>query len=235
MAGTVVIIPARMGSARLPGKPLADICGRSLILRVLDGVAGSGVSRIVVATDSNRICSEVTAAGYEAVITGPAENGTQRVYAAWKILGSPEGRIINLQGDEPGVDHRWIDALLSVDMDPMTVATLAGKTDMEKAADPSVVKVVFRKDRRALYFSRSIIPWSGEFCFQHVGVYCFTHTSLPVCACSPAGRLSSAEKLEQLSWMENGVDVSVVTGEWNGLGVDTPEDLEEARRWFGNC
>lgn len=224
-----------MGSARLPGKPLADICGRSLILRVLDGVAESGVSRIVVATDSTRIQREVTAAGYEAVITGAAENGTQRVYAAWKILGSPRGRIINLQGDEPGVGPDWIQALISADSDPLSVVTLARKTDREKASDPSLVKVVFRRDGKALYFSRSIIPSNGNILHQHVGVYCFTHESLPVCAGSPMGSLSAAEKLEQLSWMENGVDISVITGEWNGMGVDTPEDLEEARRWFGNC
>ncbi len=90
MAGTVVLIPARMGSTRLPGKPLADICGRPLILRVLHGAAGASPERLAVATDSREIFETVTGAGYESVMTGPAENGTGRVYEAWKKMGSRE-------------------------------------------------------------------------------------------------------------------------------------------------
>lgn len=221
-----------MGSTRLPGKPLADICGRSLILRVLDGAAEANPDRIIVATDSPEIKSEVLRAGYEAVITGPADNGTQRVYQAWKLLGKPGDRIVNLQGDEPGAGESWIRALTETELSSRSVSTLAGETGTDQASDPSTVKVVFDSLHRALYFSRSPIPWGGMKFYRHVGVYCFTGESLAFCAESPAGALASAENLEQLSWMENGADIKVITGDWNGMGVDTQKDLEEARKWF---
>jgi len=223
-----------MGSTRLPGKPLADICGKPLIVRVLDGVSASDADRIVAATDSEEIFNTVIAAGYEAVVTGPAENGTQRVHEAWRLLGCPGERIINLQGDEPGAGASWVKALSEGNMPGDSVTTLARRITPSSAADPSTVKVVFDGGFRAMYFSRCCIPWRSDHYFQHVGVYCFTRESLPVCAGSSPGRLSAVEKLEQLSWMENGVNIYVVTGEWNGMGVDTPNDLEEARKWFMN-
>ena len=232
MAGTVVIVPARMESTRLPGKPLADICGRTLVLRVLDGASEASPDRIVVATDSEAIVKEVEQAGYEAVLTGPAANGTQRVYQAWKMLGKPGDRIVNLQGDEPGAGADWINALLSKDICSRGVSTLAAVASPDSAADPSAVKVVFDSRGRALYFSRSPIPWSGRTYFKHIGVYCFTAESLVFCAESPRGTLAASENLEQLSWMENGAYIEVIPGNWNGMGVDTPEDLEEARAWF---
>ncbi len=234
MAGTVVIVPARMESTRLPGKPLADICGRSMILRVLDGASKANPDRLVVATDSELIRQEVLSAGYEAVITGPAANGTNRVNMAWHALGCPGDRIINLQGDEPFVQPEWVHALASRDMQPNSVVTLARKISADSGADPSIVKVVMNSQGEALYFSRRSIPWGAAFLHQHVGVYCFTPESLPFCANSPSGELSVQEKLEQLGWMENGVGIKVVVGDWNAMGVDTPDDLEEARKWFRN-
>lgn len=232
MAGTVVIIPARMGSTRLPGKPLADICGRPLILRVLDGVAGASPERLAVATDSSEIFETVTAAGHESVMTGPAENGTARIYDAWKRMGSPGDRIVNLQGDEPCADPSWIEALQAADTGPRWVSTLVCSIPRERAADASVVKVAFTSGNRALYFSRSPVPWGARVHYQHLGVYCFTPESLPLCVHSPGGTLAAAEKLEQLSWMENGIGIRVIPGDWKGMGVDTPQDLEEAREWF---
>lgn len=234
MAGTVVIVPARMASTRLPGKPLADVCGRALILRVLDGASKANPDRLVVATDSTEIERAVVAAGYEAVLTGPAESGTHRVYLAWKKLGFPGERIINLQGDEPLIDPSWIEALAGQSMAHNSVVTLARKISPEAGIDTSVVKVVMNSVGEALYFSRSPIPWGASFLYQHVGVYCFTRESLPVCFNSPSGALSRSERLEQLGWMENGVSVTVIPGDWNAMGVDTPEDLEEARKWFRN-
>ncbi len=233
MAGTVVIVPARMASTRLPGKPMADICGRSLILRVLDGAAEAHPMALAVATDSQEIFSEVKNAGFEAVLTGPAENGTKRVFQAWDMLGRPGERIVNLQGDEPGAGASWIEALAGAPLAPMGVSTLVSPMPPGKASDPHTVKAVFDREHRALYFSRSPIPWQARVCHRHIGAYCFTPESLPVCAACTPGPLASAENLEQLSWMENGVVITVVPGEWNGMGVDTPEDLEEARRWFG--
>ncbi len=234
MARTVVLIPARMESTRLPGKPLADICGRSMILRVLDGAVKADPHRLIVATDSTEIEKEVLSAGYEAVLTGPAVSGTHRVYEAWKALGSPGDRIVNLQGDEPFVQPEWIKALSTQVMDTNSVVTLARKISADSGAVPSVVKVVLNSMGEALYFSRSPIPWGAEHYFHHLGVYCFTPESLTICAESPEGNLSRTEKLEQLAWMENGVKIKVIPGQWQAMGVDTPEDLEEARRWFRN-
>ena len=127
MAGPVVIVPARMASTRLPGKPLADVCGRALILRVLDGVSSAHLSRLVVATDSDQIYEVVVKAGYEAVLTGEASNGSERVFVAWQQMGCPGDKIINLQGDEPFVAKSWIDALVSRKMNTKSVVTLAKK------------------------------------------------------------------------------------------------------------
>ncbi len=223
-----------MASTRLPGKPLADVCGRALILRVLDGVSSAYLSRLVVATDSDQIYEVVVKAGYEAVLTGEASNGSERVFAAWKQMGCPGDKIINLQGDEPFVAKSWIDALISKKMNKKSVVTLAKKINSADAQDASMVKVVTNQEDRALYFSRSLIPYGAETVLHHVGVYCFTPESITLCANSPKGKLSTSENLEQLSWMENGIDISVVTGDWNALGVDTPSDLEEARKWFSN-
>ncbi|MCD4707970.1 MAG: 3-deoxy-manno-octulosonate cytidylyltransferase [Candidatus Sabulitectum sp.] len=234
MAGTVVLIPARMESTRLPGKPLADICGRSMILRVLDGASRANPGRLAVATDSRRIEEEVLSAGYEAVFTGPAASGTQRVYMAWKALGCPGERIINLQGDEPFIQPDWVEALAGQDMHPNSVVTLAREVTADSGASSSVVKVVMNSTGEALYFSRSLIPWGADFVFHHVGVYCFTPESICLCAGAPQGKLSLQERLEQLSWMENGVKITVIPGDWNAMGVDTPDDLEEARKWFRN-
>ncbi|RKZ03999.1 3-deoxy-manno-octulosonate cytidylyltransferase [Candidatus Fermentibacteria bacterium] len=235
MAGTVVIVPARMESTRLPGKPLADICGRSMILRVLDGASRAEPDRLVVATDSRLIEKEVVSAGYEAVFTGAAENGTGRVFQAWEKLGRPGNRIINLQGDEPLVQPEWIQALTGEIMPPNSVVTLARQISSESAADSSVVKVVHDSSGEALYFSRSVIPWGADSVLQHLGLYCFTPESLSRCASSAPGPLSRRERLEQLGWMENGVVIKVVPGNWNALGVDTPADLEEVRKWFADC
>ena len=234
MAGTVVIVPARMESTRLPGKPLADICGRPMILRVLDGAALASPDRLLVATDSEEIRAIVVAAGYEAVITGSCESGTQRVYKAWKALGCPGERIINLQGDEPFIQADWIEALSTQDMHSDSVVTLAKEIPADLGGDPSVVKVVTNSTGEALYFSRSSIPWGAAFILHHVGVYSFTPESLSLCACCPPGKLALQEKLEQLGWMENGIKIKVIPGEWHAMGVDTQDDLEEARKWFRN-
>lgn len=232
MARTVVIVPARMESVRLPGKPLADICGKPLIVRVLEGVAGAGTERLAVATDSRAVCRAVESAGFEAVLTEKARSGTERVFMAWKAMGRPGDRIVNLQGDEPGAGPGWVEALTGPEPLPDGVATLATPLPREKAGDPSKVKVVFDAGGRALYFSRCPIPWNAAAFHLHVGVYCFTPESLSFCAAAPAGTLAAAEDLEQLSWMEAGAGITVVPGQWNGMGVDTPEDLEEVRAWF---
>lgn len=230
LAEVTVIIPARMGSSRLPGKPLADLCGKPMIVRVVESLGGSTELRTAVATDSPEVARAVKDAGHAAVLTGPASSGTQRVYMAWKSMGSPGGRIVNLQGDEPFASQEWVQALASVDTPG--VATLASPMDPSGSGDPSKVKAVVGEHGRALYFSRSPVPWGiGPF-LCHVGVYCFTPESLRTCAEAGETPLSRRERLEQLAWLEKGVEIRVVTGEWRSMGVDTPDDLQRARRRF---
>ncbi len=230
LAGLTVVIPARMGSSRLPGKPLADVCGKPLIIRVLESLGPTGAVLAVVATDSPEIVRTVEACGYRAILTGEAFSGTHRVYQAWKALGSPAGRIVNLQGDEPCASMEWVNKLVSVAGEG--VATLASPMKPGEETDPSAVKVAVGTGGRALYFSRSPIPWGDGVYLRHAGVYCFTPESLEACMQAGETELSRRERLEQLAWLERGIPISVGTGDWNALGVDTPEDLERARRAF---
>lgn len=226
-------MPARMGSSRLPGKPLADVCGKPLIIRVLDNLSPSPNTEIVVATDSHEIAAVVKKSGYRAVMTGEAFSGTHRVCLAWRAMGSPEGWIVNLQGDEPCASMDWVRELTGSVGDG--VSTLASPIDSHEAADPSSVKVVLGEGGRALYFSRSPVPWGEGGHLKHAGVYCFTPESLEACMRAGETALSRRERLEQLAWIERGIPITVMTGKWDAMGVDTPADLERARRRFDGC
>ncbi len=227
-----VIIPARYGSTRLPGKPLADIGGRALVVRVAEGASVSG-ARVVVATDDARISAVVERAGFECVMTSTdAPSGTARTAEAWRILGRPQGRIVNLQGDEPMASGAWIEAVTSVPPADDLVVTLARRADKAEAEEPSCVKVVLDDRGHAMYFSRRQIPWGAEEWLQHLGVYCFSPTALEAVVALPESAPARAERLEQLSWMSAGFRIRVVTGDFPGIGVDTPEDLERCRRVF---
>jgi 3-deoxy-manno-octulosonate cytidylyltransferase (CMP-KDO synthetase) len=230
LAGVTVIVPARLGSTRLPGKPLADVAGKPLIIRVLDNLGESPGVEVHVATDSPEIARVVESRGHRALITGEASSGTRRVHMAWKALGSPAGWVVNLQGDEPCATMEWVRALVKAAGDG--VSTLASPLAPGEATEPSCVKVVVGAGDRALYFSRSVVPWGEGPLFRHGGVYCFTPESLERCVRAGETGLSRRERLEQLAWLEAGVPVSVVIGDWNTLGVDTPADLEKARRLF---
>jgi 3-deoxy-manno-octulosonate cytidylyltransferase (CMP-KDO synthetase) len=232
ITGNVVIVPARLGSTRLPSKPLADIAGVPLIVRVMQGLAGSPADRIIVATDSEEIASEVRGAGFEALLTGEAASGTERVFMAWNLLGCPGKRVINVQGDEPGVTPEWIYSVIATEPSPDLVVTLARRISEKEALSPSSVKIILDNRSEALYFSRHPVPYNGREFLQHVGIYCFSPDSLRSCMAAGSTRLSETEGLEQLAWMENGIRIRVVEGTYNGLGVDTPADLNRVRRIY---
>lgn len=238
MAGTIAvsdriiaIVPARYASTRLPGKPLADIAGIPMIIRVLQGIGGS-VDRAVAATDDKRIMNIVENAGFEAVYTGEAISGTKRVFDAWKLLGFPGDTIINVQGDEPLVNEDWINSLTAVPAQDDQIVTLARETPAELIGSPDSVKVVLNEEREALYFSRYPIPHGSDNLLEHIGIYSFSPESLRRCIEAGSTCLSRAERLEQLAWLERGIRIRVVTGEFQGISVDTSEDLERAVEYF---
>jgi 3-deoxy-D-manno-octulosonate cytidylyltransferase len=231
-----ILIPARYGAERLPGKPLRDLCGAPLIVRVCERAeAASGVDDLCVATDDERIASAVVAAGFRAVMT-PREcrNGTERVSAASGIVRADA--YVNVQGDEPLVDPGAITAVANLLRRGAEMATAARPLGAGEADDPSVVKVVLGEGGRALYFSRSLIPFPrnpGEVApLAHLGIYGYSAAVLRKLAALPETPLERAEGLEQLRALHSGQRIDVVTGPWQSIAVDTPDDLERARAEF---
>lgn len=253
MTKFIAIIPARYASTRFPGKPLADLGGKPVIQHVVEQ-AQKVLDRVVVATDDRRIADCVDSFGGEAVMTSPAHRcGTDRVLEAHHILGKPADVIINVQGDEPFIDPSQIEALMKCFDNPDTdISTLTRKFDpalgFEALFDPNLVKVVFGNDGRALYFSRSIIPyvrsveytkWLDTATFHtHVGIYAYKADVLEKISALPQSPLEKAESLEQLRWLENGYNIKVALTDCATIGIDTPADLEAARRFLdqkGHC
>jgi 3-deoxy-D-manno-octulosonate cytidylyltransferase len=232
-ARVAVVIPARYGATRLPGKPLAEIDGRPMIWYVWEKARRAQVpSRVVVATDDERIAAVVRGFGGEAVMTSPTcASGTDRVAEAAR--GMDEEVVINLQGDEPLMHPSVIDAVAApLVSDPdVTMSTAAlPQDDPAEYAHPSVVKVVVDGRGDALYFSRSPIPHyrdagTGRY-RKHLGIYGYRREFLFRVAALPPSPLEEAERLEQLRVLENGYRIRVVDVAHDSVGVDTPEDLK---------
>jgi 3-deoxy-D-manno-octulosonate cytidylyltransferase len=228
-----VVIPARYAATRLPGKPLAQIDGRPMIWYVWDKARRAKVpSRVVVATDDERIASVVRGFGGEAVMTSPGcASGTDRVAEAAR--GMDEGIVINLQGDEPLMHPSVIDAVAApLVSDPdVTMSTAAlPQDDPGEYARPSVVKVVVDACGDALYFSRAPIPHyrdtgAGPY-RKHLGIYGYRRDFLFLVAALPPSPLEEAERLEQLRVLQAGHRIRVVDVAHDSVGVDTPEDLK---------
>jgi 3-deoxy-manno-octulosonate cytidylyltransferase (CMP-KDO synthetase) len=232
-----VVIPARFASQRLPGKPLRDLGGKPMIVRVLENARQSAAGWVVVATDDQRIADAVTAAGGEAVLTSPEHaSGTDRLaeVARRKEL-APETIVVNVQGDEPLLDPKYVELVArALEANPSAgIATLATPIrDPGVIANPNVVKVVSDRSGMALYFSRAPLPWQGE-ALRHVGLYAYRARTLAELSAQPPVMLETAERLEQLRalWLGIPIHVSVVADP-PGHGVDTEEDLERARAHF---
>ena len=229
----IAVIPARMNAQRLPGKPLADIGGRPMVVRVAEAVARArGVDRVVVATDHNRIASAVEDAGFAAVLTSDAcRNGTERVAEAARSL---DGEVfLDVQADEPLVDPAAISSLAMLMREGVGYGTLARPLREGEAERDSVVKVVLDGHGRALYFSRSLIPYPRTAGLvrplAHLGLYGFSRDFLQTLAALPETELERAEGLEQLRALFHGHPLHVRIGDWSSPAVDTPEDLERVR------
>ena len=237
-----VIIPARYGASRFPGKPLALLAGKPLICHVVErALAARGVDLVAVATDDDRIAAVARVAGAVTVMTGEAATGTDRVAEAARKLQPRPALVVNLQGDEPLIDPAAIEALLGAMSDPLVkMATLARPLAEGELERTQVVKVVCATNGDALYFSRAAIPHRREggpsaLARAHVGIYAFREPFLQEFAALAPGRLEREESLEQLRALEAGHRIRVVETRYGGFGVDTPEDLERARALLGQA
>jgi 3-deoxy-manno-octulosonate cytidylyltransferase (CMP-KDO synthetase) len=235
----IVIIPARMAASRLPGKPLADIGGTPMILRVLRQAERAGVGEVAVAAGDAAIVETVRAAGGAAVLTDPAlPSGSDRVLAALDEL-DPDGRcdvVVNLQGDMPFVSPAVITATLGVlaaEADCDIATAIAPEASATDRTDPAVVKAVVSlapgdPRGRALYFTRSVLYGDGPV-WKHVGIYAFRRAALEQFCTAPPSPLELREKLEQLRALELGLSIWAAVVDETPISVDTPADLEAAR------
>lgn len=240
---TLVLIPARMAATRLPGKPLLDIGGLPMIVHVLRRAEEAQIGRVAVATDTPEIASAVRAHGGEVVMTRPDHpSGSDRIYEALKQL-DPGGKIeivVNLQGDFPTISPGNIRDVLPPLADPaVDIATLAAQIHTEEeATNPNVVKAVGSpigpRRLRALYFTRATAPTGDGPRYHHIGLYAYRRAALERFVKLPPSPLEQQEKLEQLRALEAGMRIDVMIVDTVPRGVDTPADLETARRLLAN-
>ncbi|MDE5578663.1 MAG: 3-deoxy-manno-octulosonate cytidylyltransferase [Alistipes sp.] len=247
----IAIIPARYASTRFPGKPLALLGGKPVIQRVYEQVAGA-VDDAVVATDDERIRDAVLAFGGRAEMTSPDHrSGTDRCREAYEKVCARENRrfdvVINVQGDEPFIHPSQIEAVMRCFDDPATdIATLvkpfAPGDGLAALENPNSPKVVLDAQSRALYFSRSVIPYlrgvpreewlACHTFYKHIGLYAFRAEVLRAVTDLPQSPLEKAESLEQLRWLENGYRIGVGISQTETVGIDTPEDLVRAEAFL---
>lgn len=248
-----VVIPARYGSSRLPGKPLADLAGQPMIVRVVRRAMAAGASEVVVAADDERVCAAVGAAGGTALLTRTDHpSGSDRVMEVVERRGWPDDAlVVNVQGDEPLIPPQVIDQVANLLRDDTTVgvATLSEPlTDLARVFDPNVVKVVADHAGRALYFSRAPIPYARDAFpaalaatpssvvpepggwHRHIGIYAYRVAVLRRFVGMPVGRLEALESLEQLRLLEAGIGIRVAAATAAvPAGVDTATDLQRVR------
>jgi 3-deoxy-manno-octulosonate cytidylyltransferase (CMP-KDO synthetase) len=232
-----VVIPARHASTRFPGKPLADLGGRPMVVRVCERAAASGAAQVHVATDDDRIADAVRAAGFSALATRTDHpSGTDRIAEAARQLGLAEQDIVvNLQGDEPLMAPELIREVAgALERDRDAAMATACHPLHDDLANPNIVKVVLDARNRALYFSRAQIPYpreAGGRWYRHAGLYAYRMAFLQAYSRLAVSPLEKAEALEQLRALWHGYAIAVVVSEQDiPPGVDTPEDLEAVRR-----
>jgi 3-deoxy-manno-octulosonate cytidylyltransferase (CMP-KDO synthetase) len=240
------IIPARYASMRFPGKPLANIGGKTMIQRVYEQ-ASKALEWVYVATDDERIAENVISFGGKVVLTsGNHKSGTDRCFEAiQKIQAMEENNrfevVMNVQGDEPFIKPEQLRLLMSCfDDKSVQIATLAKQISIkEELFDPNVVKVIRNKELQAIYFSRSPIPflrsenqenWHNAFPYlKHIGIYAYKTKILRQLTALSTSSLETAESLEQNRWIENGYSILVETTKFETIAIDTPEDLEKVQ------
>ncbi|NTV94882.1 MAG: 3-deoxy-manno-octulosonate cytidylyltransferase [Thiobacillus sp.] len=247
----VAVVPARYASTRLPGKPLADIAGKPMVVRVAERAAASGAAQVLVATDHGEVAEAARRHGLEVCLTSPdCPSGTDRLAEVAARLGWPDDTVVvNVQGDEPLIDPELIRATATLlhERPAAAMATVCHPLqDLVEVMNPNMVKVVLDKDGHALYFSRAAIPWARDAwagterelpaelpVYRHVGLYAYRVGFLKAYPGLPRPAIEAFESLEQLRALYHGYRIAVLTIDRPmPPGVDTPADLEAVRRLF---
>src|SRR6202047_3982683 len=236
----IVVIPARYGSTRLPGKPLVSLAGKSMVQRVYDRAKlAQRVNRVIVATDDERIVRAVETFGGEARMTRPEHRtGTERVA---EVAAHVEGEVfVNVQGDEPLLDPVAVETAVQALLEEPRAAVATVATPIRTPndiMDPNAVKVVLDFDGNALYFSRAPIPWVRDTAskmevrhLKHLGLYVFQRDALLEYPTLPQGTLEKIEQLEQLRWLENGWKIRIAEVDHDSVSVDVPEDIPKVEK-----
>lgn len=243
---TIGIIPARFASTRFPGKPLASIHGKSMIQRVYEKAeSASKLDCVVVATDDDRIITEVKSFGGNVVMTRHDHmSGTDRCYEALSMQITDFDIVVNIQGDEPFIHPDQINQVITLlENGNAEISTLAFKIlNEEELFNPNTVKVIFSDSGKAIYFSRHPIPFLRNFAqsqwfshhnyYKHLGIYGYLSNTLKKITQISPSPLEKAESLEQLRWLETGINIAVGTTVIESFGIDTPEDLEKVLKLF---
>lgn len=237
----ICVIPARYASTRLPGKPLADICGKPMIVRVYERAKlAKNVSEVIVATDDERILQAVEKSGKAMMTRADHKTGTDRLAEVAEKFPDAD-LIVNVQGDEPLIEPALIDELVAefVADENLQMATVATElTDAAEIKNPNNVKVIFDGNKNALYFSRSEIPYPRNAgiakVYKHIGIYAYRRNFLLEYAKMDSTPLEQTESLEQLRALENGYQIRVIISNCKFIGVDTAEDLELVNEIYKN-
>lgn len=233
------IIPARYGSSRFPGKPLIDIAGKTMIQRVCEQAEKSKLSRVVVATDDERIQREVTRFGGEVVMTrSNHQSGTDRCNEAFETIGTTADVVVNIQGDEPFIQPEQINKLIACfEREETQIATLVQRiSNPETLLDPNRVKAVVNQLSEAIYFSRTALPFQKGIAIEqwldnhpyyvHIGLYAYRPRVLKEISALEPTALEKAESLEQLRWIDHGIRIQVAETDLSADAIDHPADLE---------
>ena len=242
MSDVIIAIPARVGSSRFPGKVTALLAGKPVIEHVYEACQKTNLGSVVIATESQRVVEVCNSFGAQAILTSDkCQSGTDRIYEA--TLGRPEAFIINVQGDEPFINPQTIvkiAELLRSDPTCDIATAVMATTDDAKIDNPNCVKAVLGKNMRALYFSRSRVPFKREpsaenkdfIYWHHCGIYGYRKEALKRFVSLPQSPLEKVEKLEQLRALEDGMTIKCVQIEPAGPAIDTADDLRRAEEYW---
>ncbi len=237
MNKVIAMIPARYEATRFPGKLMKILAGKTIIRRTYEAVLQTNLfDEVVVVCDDARIAEEITAIGGKVFMsTKPHESGSDRIAEACVLYDTDI--IVNVQGDEPFIEKSALQKVIQLFQNPkVTIASLKMPiTDLEQIQNPNCVKVVTNKEGKALYFSRSPIPFQRDtsvqtIAYKHIGIYAFTKKALLTVTSLPPSPLECAEKLENLRMLENGIDIYLETVDHIGISIDTPEDFTQAEK-----